>query len=115
MNTRIHYMYRDASNYKASGSQVVRGIKKTVTEAELQELKKIEDFIPYEVGFTALQEELMAYSGGELTDDDHVWHTLEEMVQVTAEPTVDMTFDDFVRRYLKAERNEIDEMTRLGL
>jgi hypothetical protein len=108
-------MYRDASNYKAGGSQVVRGTIVTITNEELKAFKDIEDFIPYEVGFPALQEELMAYSKGKLTEDDHVWHSLEEWENTEEEATVDMTMDEFIRKFLNAPRNEIDEMVRLGL
>jgi hypothetical protein len=108
-------MYRDASNYKAHGSQVVKGEIENITDEEIKAINSIEDFIPYEVGFPALHEELMNYSGGKLTEDDHVWHIIQNMEKTTEKNTVEITLTEFTKKFLTAERNEVDEMVRLGL
>lgn len=78
MNTRIVYLYRDASNYKVRNTAVIRG---ELSEADQQTiLSCLEDgeyFIPSQVG---LDEERF----GSKTEDDHAWFELEPGF---AEPT----------------------------
>lgn len=78
MNTRINYLYRDASNYKVLNTAVIRG---ELSEADQQIiLSCLEDgeyFIPSQVG---LDEERF----GSWTEDDHCWF---EMSPGFAEPT----------------------------
>src|SRR5687767_2833523 len=70
MNTRISYLYRDGSNYKAGHSVVVEG------RLTFQDIKACLDqstyFIPYEIGWPELQEQLPEFPG----EDDHIWHEL---------------------------------------
>ena len=53
MNTRINYMYRDASNYKVQNDVIVPGI---VSDEQISEIISCLDsgefFIPSKVGFT---------------------------------------------------------------
>lgn len=72
-NTRVGYMYRDASNYKQTTEVVFAG---RLLPAELAaitaNLEGGEWFIPSQVGLEDLQE----HFGSRLYDDDHVWHEL---------------------------------------
>ena len=86
MNTLIHYLYRDASNYKAHHEIVVRG---KITFAEVAPyLESGEFFIPSQIGLPDLQSQL-----GQPTDDDHVWHHLtpEDFTPTPEPPTVKLT------------------------
>jgi len=75
MNTRIHYMYRDASNYKFRGSFLVRG--RFDVESVRDFLFDGEFFVPHEVGIEHLLDMPM-------NEDDHYLHTIEG-----AEPSSD--------------------------
>lgn len=109
MNTRIGYTYRDASNYKASGSEVVKGIVKN------SDLTKMEYFIPFEVGLQELQKQLTIYNGGNYTEDDHVYHELDDCESTEDKPTLEMTAEEFIKKFNNAPCNELAEMERLGL
>lgn len=109
MNTRINYTYRDASNYKASGSEIVKGIVKD------SDLRKREYFIPFEVGLPELQQQLTQFNGGGYTEDDHVYHELDICDPTGDKPTLEMTAQEFIKKFNNAPCNELAEMERLGL
>ena len=71
--TRIHYMYRDASNWKFWGSVVVDG------ELNFERLQPYlfdkEFFVPHRVGLDHLLEQPM-------NEDDHYLHTFVEFEPV---------------------------------
>lgn len=100
MNTRIDYMYRDGSNYKAYTSVVLAGA------IEAHQLGMILDaldegiyFIPSQVGLEDLQGQLQAFDSADELDedganeDDHPWHELagDDFSITEADPTVSMT------------------------
>ena len=101
MNTRISYLYRDASNYKMPNDAVIYG---TITEHQIDVIMDCLDggeyFIPKQIG---LPEERF----GEWTEDDLCWFELErDGFNVTdMEPNVDMTSDEMVRRFIEAKGN----------
>lgn len=70
----MEYMYRDASNFKAWGSVLLKG---RATNAQISAIQSAMDsgvyFIAEQVGLPALQTELFKYSNGR-TRDDHTWH-----------------------------------------
>lgn len=71
MNTRIEYLYRDASNNKKWNEAVLIGeLSDADQQVILDCLKDGEYFIPRQVG---LDEERF----GNWTDDDHCWFELE--------------------------------------
>lgn len=109
MNTRINYTYRDASNYKASGSEIIKGVIKD------SDLTVMEYFIPHEVGLPELQQQLTKYNGGSYTDDDHVYHELNECEPTEDKPTLGITAEEFIQKYSNAPCNELAEIERLGL
>ena len=70
----FEYLYRDASNYKARGSVLLRG---AAAASEIQDLTYcLVDscfFVAEQVGVPVLYGALYQYSGGE-TEDDHAFH-----------------------------------------
>jgi hypothetical protein len=83
----FEYLYRDASNYKAWGSLLLKG---QVTQADVDALGKCleggEFFIAEQVGVPPVYAELWEFSDGP-TDDDHVWHEFFGLRPATAEDT----------------------------
>lgn len=102
MNTRINYMYRDASNYKSFNTAVVDGI---LSDTDCHTIYHCCDgdggqhlFIPHMVG---LPEKTFEDFGQ--YDDDHPWF---EIGQFFAEgtndaPTVDLTAKQLVENFRK--------------
>ena len=71
MNTRMEYLYRDASNYKSPNQVIVAGtITEEQKEAILQTLEDGTYFIPEQVG-------LDLYRGWDITEDDHPFCELD--------------------------------------
>lgn len=94
-NTKITYLYRDASNYKQSGEVVVRG---AITFADLEPyLVEGTDFVPEDVGLSHPGEQ---FSGSFPTEDDHPYCELNDSFEPTTEEgTVDaqVLIDQFRR------------------
>lgn len=100
MNTRINYLYRDASNYKVLNSAVIRGeLSEEDQKTILSCLEDGEYFIPSQVG---LDEQRF----GSWTEDDHCWFELEPGF---AEPTNaapgNLTCEQLVANFLAAKGN----------
>ena len=101
LNTKITYLYRDASNYKVWNEAVIKG--KLTDEQQKTILECLIDgeyFIPSQVG---LPEEKFASK----YEDDPVWFELSEGF---AEPSIgkateDLTADELVQNFLKAKGN----------
>lgn len=95
MNTKISYMYRDASNYKQCEEVIFEG---EITEAEKEVILNNRDeglyFIPSQVGLDDLQSRMTGYPNS----DDHVWHELNEndIEIVSDNHTTFMSLKDFV-------------------
>jgi hypothetical protein len=111
MNTKISYMYRDASNYKAHREIVVKG---KLTLEQLQPcLYEGEFFIPEKVGLEELQHELTSFP----SEDDHVWHTICS-VEPTTEEALDGVASTLRGRFLHAKKigwNVLKASERLGI
>lgn len=91
MNTRIEYLYRDASNYKQFASVVLRG---EITANEIHHIASCLDsgeyFIPAQVGLEELQRGMPSFPD---PDTDHVWHELDTKTGISLtedEPTLDL-------------------------
>jgi len=71
MNTRMEYLYRDASNYKSLNQVIVAGV---ITEEQKKAIQStLEDgmyFIPEQIG-------LDLYRGWDVTEDDHPYCELD--------------------------------------
>jgi|TARA_Y100000310_G_scaffold266155_1_gene277546 hypothetical protein len=111
MNTKISYMYRDASNYKAYESEVIKGV---IKESGLKD-ECFDEFIPNECGLPSLQGQLTAYNGGTWTEDDHVYHSDLQLEPTEKEPTVEITAEDFIKKFNNMPNDVMAEMERLGM
>ena len=99
MNTKISYLYRDASNYKVYNDAVVRG------EAAKEQAKEIfsclqdgEYFIPGQVGLPESRFD-------DITEDDHAWFELLCLENTKEAPNVDMDVSEILERFQKAKGN----------
>ncbi len=100
VNTKIEYMYRDASNYKAYPERDV------IVEGELVEqdvrvhLREVGKFIPHDIGLPELQSQLESYPSA----DDHIWHEFIGLESTGDSPTVEVTAEE-----IKVRLEEINE------
>ena len=86
MNTEVHYIYRDASNYKLCADVVVEGELSPEQMAEMQACcEDGEYFIPELVQIPRLR-----FKDAD-TDDDHDFHELESVEQTSAAPTLEIS------------------------
>lgn len=116
MNTRIIYLYRDASNNKQSTSIVLEGplIPDQIAAIE-QACDEERSFIPGDVGLPELQS-LWVDHGCPLTDDDHVWHELIEITVTNDPPTMSLTAEALYTRFVAVTHWDVDgAMARVGL
>lgn len=103
MNTRISYLYRDASNYKAFNTAVLRGL---LSKEQIREiiscLEEEERFIPEQVGLPA--DRLDRY---ERCEDDTCWLELYEsgFEPTNQKATVEITAEELLERFRKAKDN----------
>lgn len=87
------YLYRDGANFKAWGQLLLKGIASTADlEIVRSRFESGEFFIAEQLGIPALYAELWAFSDG-ATEDDHVWHTFDELRAATASDLTLPTFD----------------------
>ena len=101
MNTRINYLYRDASNYKQFGEVVVEGPMERNQLGPL--LKDQEFFIPSRVGMADLQPDMR-------TEDDHIWHEIESLAQTSESPSLDITAEQLLQRFKYMSKNRWYEL-----
>lgn len=98
-NTRISYLYRDRSNYKAFNEVVIPGV---LTHEQITDIISVlhdgEYFIPFQVG---LPEER---PGKYDPDEDHIWFELDESsFEVTTEgasgfvPSAEKLYSNFMK------------------
>lgn len=103
-NTRVHYLYRDASNYKKPNSVVVTGL---FSEEQIQMiiscLNEGQWFVPHKVGFPEEKFE-------EETEDDHPWFELYacDFEETSESPQLEKTPDEIVQLFLQAKDNWLD-------
>jgi hypothetical protein len=101
------YLYRDASNYKAFGLLLLRGTASAAdVEMWRQHFESGEFFIAEQLGYPALYAELWAFSNGP-TEDDHVWHTFEEIRAATTDDMALPIFETVKSLTKKIRRVEV--------
>ena len=97
MNTRIHYLYRDADNYKVQNECVVLG---EMTEKQEQRiiacLDEKEYFVPSRVGMPERKFDTE-------TDSDHPWFEWERIEETGQKPTLEITAEELVKREFGAD------------
>ena len=96
-NTRLNYLYRDASNYKTCNSVVLSG---TMTDEMFKEMQECcedgyEMFIPEQLGLDLIRD-------WETTEDDHPYAELEDYELVPDKPTTDMTVEELLEKFREA-------------
>lgn len=108
-NTSIHYIYRDACNYKIRSDEVVAGL---LTEAEREEIIACCDSGVY---FIASQVSLPENRFERWTEDDHPWFEFDDGVasfeSTDAEPTLSITAAELLEKFRAAEGNWDDSIT----
>ena len=100
-NTKVEYLYRDASNNKVRNCTVIRGMISTEQINTIMGcLYDGEYFIPRQVG---LPEERFS----DFTEDDHPWFELSKFSfsHTDRKPSTDMGADEFVRKFIEAKNN----------
>lgn len=102
VNTRISYLYRDASNYKAYNEVIIKG---KISPGQINQIMECLDdgeyFIPCQIGFPEIRI-------GEVDPEvDHCWFELERSsFECTSEPeTIEMTADELVQAFKEASGN----------
>jgi len=103
----FEYLYRDAANYKAWGTLILRG---TATESDLEVLaaqfESGEFFIAEQLGIPPLYAELWDFSNGP-SSDDHVWHTFHKLRPITEEDVEEPVFNT-VKNFISKIRDVKD-------
>ena len=98
MNTRIHYLYRDADNYKVQNECVILG---EMTEEQEQRiiacLDEEEYFVPSRVGMPERKFDTE-------TDSDHPWFEWERIEETGQKPTLEITAEELVKRFEEASK-----------
>ena len=93
MNTKIHYIYRDAANFKIHLEEVVKGTAKAQQIEDMFEDCVVDEFYPEKIGFRSDTFETIGYAR---YDDDPDFHEIIDIEPVADAPTVDMTIEDFL-------------------
>lgn len=92
-NTRVTYLYRDASNYAETHSVVVTG-EPDVLQRAFAAASPDGLFIPSQVGLPDLQERI---GGGRLYEDDGPWHEILGVEPAAVAATVDLSADELAQ------------------
>ena len=100
-NTKIGYLYRDASNYKKWNEVVVKG------NISPEQINTIVDCLDGELHFIPRQVGLPEERFDEMTEDDHAWFELErESFEPTGHAaTEDISVSELVKNFIKAKNN----------
>ena len=96
-NTKIEYLYRDASNYKQQNIVILAGeLSPAEVRTILNNRSDGEYFIPAQVGLPEKRFD-------EVTEDDHCWFELSEysFAMTPEEPTVKITTKELVEKFKK--------------
>lgn len=109
-NTKISYLYRDASNYKKLNEAVVEG---AISEEQIDSIMGCLDFGEY---FIPKQVGLPETRFGEVTSDDHCWFELSRdgFSLTDEEADTGMDVEELVRVFLEA-LGKWDDSKELGV
>jgi len=98
MNTRIHYLYRDADNYKVQNECVILGEMTGEQEQRIIAcLDEEEYFVPSRVGMPERKFDTE-------TDSDHPWFEWERIEETGQKPTLEITAEELVKRFEEASK-----------
>lgn len=106
MNTKISYLYCDASNYKKDNTAVIEG------ELSPEQQKKILSCLDEELFFIPELVGLPEERFDAWTEDDHDWFELcdEDFSLTNDEPSVDITAEELVKRFEAASALDWDKV-----
>lgn len=93
LNTKIHYIYRDAANYKLSCDEVVSGCVDEEMLDRLMEEYPMDFFYPANIGFKA---PTFVTEGYKSYPDDPDSHEVVDFEFTSEPPTVEMTIEEFI-------------------
>lgn len=101
MNTRISYLYRDASNYKVPNECIVRGLLTDEQTNAILDCLDGDNFIPSQVGLPERRFDRFD------PEEDTCWFELYEsgFDPTDAEATVDMSVEELVSRFLSKKNH----------
>lgn len=101
MNTRISYLYRDASNYKVPNECIVRGLLTDEQTKAILDCLDRDKFIPSQVGLPEKRFDRFD------PEEDTCWFELYEsgFDPTDAEATVDMSVEELVSRFLSKKNH----------
>lgn len=104
MNTKISYLYRDASNYKVPNECIVRGLLTDEQTKAILDCLDMDNFIPSQVGLPERRFDRFD------PQEDHCWFELQEngFEPTDSEATVDLSVDELVSHFL-ARKNCWDD------
>lgn len=114
--TEVHYMYRDAANYKSYGHVKLAGVITAEQRAAVKAtLQAGEYFIPTQIGWGHLGENSTSGWSSFPCEDDHAWHELNvdeiEVSPVVHKPdVVEGTVDDWVKKMTEIGPTGWDEV-----
>ena len=102
MNTRFHYLYRDASNYKQWGEVVFTGWAPALEPRLVAALDGQEFFIADQVRLPEL-----FFTGGPSNSDDHCFHEFDsfETTDAPAGDRYQRSIDELVQEFEHAGRS----------
>lgn len=107
-NTRIKYLYRDASNYKNINEVVVSGVFSEIQIKDILDCRYDgESFIPEQIGWPLIR-------GWDVNEDDHPFADIDIdcFEETDDEPTIDMTAEETFQAFL-ACKNKWNSVTYL--
>lgn len=101
MNTRISYLYRDASNYKVPNECIVRGLLTDEQTKAILDCLDTDNFIPSQVGLPERRFDRFD------PEEDTCWFELYEsgFEPTDAEATVDLSVEELVSRFLSKKNH----------
>lgn len=101
MNTKISYLYRDASNYKVPNECIVRGLLTDEQTKAILDCLDVDNFIPSQVGLPERRFDRFD------PEEDTCWFELYEsgFDPTDAEATVDMSVEELVSRFLSKKNH----------
>lgn len=101
MNTKISYLYRDASNYKVPNECIVRGLLTDEQTKAILDCLDSDNFIPSQVGLPERRFDRFD------PEEDTCWFELYESSfdPTDAEATVDLSVDELVSHFLSKKNH----------
>lgn len=101
MNTKISYLYRDASNYKVPNECIVRGLLTDEQTKAILDCLDRDNFIPSQVGLPERRFDRFD------PEEDTCWFELYEsgFEPTDAEATVDLSVDELVSHFLSKKNH----------